>query len=109
MQVVSIIMLSFAFLGALDRIFGNKFGIGKEFEKGFLLLGQLVLSMMGMIVIAPVIADLLAPVFNFVYDVFHIEPSIIPASLFTLPPFSSKSNSIVCKAICITYSSPLEK
>ena len=80
--VVPIIMLAFALLGALDRIFGNKFGIGKEFEKGFLLLGQLALSMMGMIIIAPVIADLLSPVFNFIYDVLHIEPSILPASFF---------------------------
>ena len=82
MQVVPMIMIAFALLGALDRIFGNKLGIGKEFEKGFLLLGQLVLSMMGMIIIAPVIADLLSPVFDFVYDVFRIEPSIIPASIF---------------------------
>ena len=32
---------------------------------------------------------------------------VIPASLFTLPPFSSKENSIVCTAFSITYSSPL--
>ena len=82
MNVVSIIMLIFALLGALDRIFGNRFGIGKEFEKGFLLLGQLVLSMMGMIIIAPIIAELLSPAFDFVYNVLGIEPSIIPASLF---------------------------
>ena len=61
-------MLFFALLGALDRILGNKLGIGKEFEKGFLLLGQLVLSMMGMIIIAPVIAELLSPAFDFVYN-----------------------------------------
>lgn len=82
MNVASVIMLIFALLGALDRIIGNKFGIGKEFEKGFLLLGQIVLSMMGMIIIAPVFAQLLSPVFDFVYNVFGIEPSIIPASLF---------------------------
>lgn len=61
---------------------GNRFGLGKEFEKGFLLLGQLVLSMMGMIIIAPLLADLLAPFFDFVYRVCHIEPSIISASIF---------------------------
>ena len=82
MQVVPIIMIAFALLGALDRILGNKFGLGKEFEKGFLLLGQLVLSMMGMIIIAPVIADFLSPAFDFVYNVLGIEPSIIPATLF---------------------------
>ena len=82
MNAVSIIMLSFAGLGLADRLIGNKFGIGKEFEKGFLLLGQLVLSMMGMIIIVPVLAEILSPVFDFVYNVLGIEPSIIPASLF---------------------------
>ncbi|MBQ8426881.1 MAG: ethanolamine utilization protein EutH [Clostridia bacterium] len=82
MKVVSIIMLTFAFLGSIDRLFGNKVGLGKEFEKGFSLLGQLVLSMMGMIIIAPVLAEVLSPIFDFVYNVFKIEPSIIPASLF---------------------------
>ena len=82
MNVVSIIMLCFAMLGLADRLIGNKIGIGKEFEKGFLLLGQLVLSMMGMIIIAPVLAELLAPAFDFVYNVLGVEPSIIPATLF---------------------------
>ena len=82
MSVVSIIMLCFALIGLVDRLIGNKFGIGEEFEKGFLLLGQLVLSMMGMIIIAPVLAELLSGVFDFVYNVLGVEPSIIPASLF---------------------------
>lgn len=75
-------MLVFALLGALDRIIGNKFGLGKEFEKGFSLLGPIVLSMLGMLILAPVLAELLSPVFDFAYNVFKIEPSIIPAMLF---------------------------
>lgn len=82
MNVVSIIMLVFALLGALDRIFGNRFGIGKEFEKGFLLVGPLALSVIGMVVLSPALANLLAPFSAFVYDTFKIDPSIIPASLF---------------------------
>lgn len=82
MNVVSIVMLTFTVFGAIDRIFGNKIGIGKEFEKGILLLGQLVLSMLGMIIIAPVLADFLSPFFSFVYNTLKIEPSILPAMLF---------------------------
>ena len=82
MNVLSIVMASFAVLGILDRIIGNKFGLGKEFEKGFLLVGELALSMMGMIIVAPIIANLLSDFFNFVYDTLMVEPSIIPASLF---------------------------
>lgn len=81
MNFVSIIMLAFSLLGALDRIIGNRFGLGKEFEKGLMLLGNLSLSMFGMIVIAPYLAELLSPCFDFVYHVFGIDPSVIPASL----------------------------
>jgi len=82
MNFVAVIMVIFSMIGALDRILGNRFGVGKEFEKGFMLLGNMALSMIGMIIIAPFIADVLEPVFRFVSDVLHLDPSIIPASLF---------------------------
>ncbi len=82
MNFVSVIMLAFSILGALDRIIGNRFGLGKEFEKGFMLLGNIALSMIGMIVISPFIAKALAPCFDWVYNALRIDPSIIPASLF---------------------------
>lgn len=75
-------MVVFSVLGAVDRILGNRFGIGKEFEKGFMLFGTMALSMIGMIIISPFIAELLQPAFTWVYEVLHLDPSIIPASLF---------------------------
>lgn len=82
MNILTWIILIFSLLGALDRILNNRFGIGKEFERGFYLFGDMALSMIGMIVIAPFIADILTPVFDFVSNVLHIDSSIIPASLF---------------------------
>ena len=82
MNFVSVIMLVFSMIGAFDRIIGNKLGLSKEFEKGFMLLGNMSLSMIGMIIISPLIADSLSPVFDFVLEVLHVDPSIIPASLF---------------------------
>lgn len=82
MNALAIIMLVFACLGALDRIFGNKFGLGAEFERGFNLLGTMALSMIGMIVLSPVIADFVSPVLDFIYNAFGIDPSVVPASLF---------------------------
>ena len=62
-------MAVFAALGALDRILGNRFGIGKEFEEGILAMGSLAIAMIGVITLAPVLAALLKPVvvplFNF--------------------------------------------
>lgn len=82
MSFVSIVMLIFCIIGAVDRILGNKFGLGREFERGFMLLGNMALAMIGMIVLSPLIADLLSPCFNWIYDTLHLDPSIIPASLF---------------------------
>ena len=81
MNVLSIIMLVFAILGALDRIIGNKFGLGAEFEKGFMLLGNMALTMIGVIVLAPSIALFTVPAFDAVYNAIGIDPSIFAASI----------------------------
>ncbi len=82
MNALTIVILCFCVLGAADYLFGNKLGLGKEFEKGFKLLGVMALSMIGMIVISPWIATTLSPAFEWVYEVLRIDPSIIPSSLF---------------------------
>ncbi len=82
MNAISIVMLVFAILGALDRICGSKLGLGKEFEKGFSLLGPMALSMIGMTVIAPALGVWLKPFFEGFYNLLGIDPSILPASLF---------------------------
>jgi ethanolamine transporter len=75
------IMVGFAMLGALDRIIGNRVGLGKEFERGMMMLGPAALSMIGMLVLAPVIANLLQPALTAMAGVLPIDPSIIPAML----------------------------
>ena len=82
MNIMTTVMLVFSLLGAFDRIIGNRFGIGKEFEKGFMMFGANALSMIGMIVISPWIADTLSPVFTVVREALHLDPSLIPAMLF---------------------------
>ena len=82
MDYITIIVLVFSFLAVLDRIFGSRFGLAKEFEKAFMLLGNMSLSMIGMIVLAPAIAEAIKPVSEFVSEVLRLDSSIIPASLF---------------------------
>ena len=81
MNFVSIIMVIFSILAALDRIFGNKFGLGKEFEKGFMLLGTMALTMAGMLIITPAIGEMLKPIATGFYELTGIDPSVIPASI----------------------------
>lgn len=82
MSVLNIVILVFAAIGAVDYIIGCKFGVGKAFEKGFMLFGTMALSMIGMIVIAPWLAELVKPALDFVADTLRLDPSIVPAALF---------------------------
>lgn len=82
MNFVAAVMAIFSMLGAMDHIIGDKFGIGKEFERGIMLLGNLALAMIGILVISPFIAQLLEPVLSGVYNLFGIDPSVVPAILF---------------------------
>ncbi len=81
-QIISWIMIVFSILGAIDRIFGSRLGLGKEFERGIMLLGTMALSMVGMIVVSPMIAELLRPMLAAMAEVLPIDPSIVPATLF---------------------------
>ncbi len=45
MSPLTILILIFAALATVDYVIGNRLGIGKEFEKGFMLLGAMALSM----------------------------------------------------------------
>ncbi len=83
MNWLTIVVLIFLALGGIDYLLGNKFGLGKEFEKGFMLLGTMALSMLGMLIISPLLAEFLSPVTNGAYTLLGIDPSIIPASLFS--------------------------
>lgn len=82
MKFLTVLMLIFSVVGAADRILGNRFGVGKEFEKAFMLLGPMALSMIGMIVLSPLLAQLASPVSRVFANVLHLDPSVIPASLF---------------------------
>ena len=74
---ISYVMAVFAVLGGIDYFLGNKFGIGKEFERGIMLLGTMMLTMVGMIVLAPLFAELLTPVMKLMNGT--LDPSLLPA------------------------------
>lgn len=82
MSAITIIMLAFSVIGAVDRIIGNRLGLGKEYEKGFMLLGNMALSMIGMLILSPLLATWLDPVLVAFYGFTGIDPGVIPASLF---------------------------
>lgn len=96
MSWISVVVLIFAILGVADYLLGNKFGIGKEFEKGFSLFSSLVFSSLGILVLAPAIGVWLTPMFEKFYGLFRIDPSIIPASLFA----NDMGGATISKSVC---------
>lgn len=80
-EILIAVMAAFAVLGALDRICGNKFGLGKEFENGILAMGSLALAMIGIISLAPVLANLLRPVIVPVYEFLGADPAMFAGTI----------------------------
>ena len=80
-EILIWVMAGFAVLGAIDRIFGNKLGLGKEFEDGIQAMGSLALAMVGIIAIAPVLADLLKPVVVPVYRLVGADPAMFAGTI----------------------------
>ena len=80
-ELIVYLMVIFMVLGALDRIFGNRFGLGPQLEEGILAMGSLALAMIGIISLAPVLANLLRPVLGPVFRVFGADPAMFAGSL----------------------------
>ena len=74
-------MAGFAILGAFDRISDNRFGIGKHFEEGILAMGSLALAMIGIISLAPVLANVLKPVVVPVFSFFGADPAMFAGTI----------------------------
>ena len=80
-KVILWLMAVFMVLGALDRIFGGRFGLGKQFEEGILAIGALALSMLGILALAPVLARLLKPILVPVYGFLGADPAMFAGTI----------------------------
>ena len=80
-EVLMIVMAAGAVLGGFDRLRGNKWGFGDKFETGFMLLGSMALSMVGMICIAPVLAQWLGNVIVPLYRLIGVDPAMFGSLL----------------------------
>lgn len=75
------IMAAFALLGGIDRILGNRFGLGQPFEEGILAMGSLALAMIGIITLAPVLAGVLRPVVVPVFSFLGADPAMFAGTI----------------------------
>ena len=80
-EIILSLMAVFLVLGALDRVIGNKFGLGEKFEEGILAMGALALAMIGILCLAPVLSDLLRPVVVPVYAFLGADPAMFAGTI----------------------------
>ncbi len=80
-SVIMMVMMIFMVVGAVDRILGNKYGYGEEFENGFNAMGALAIAMAGVVAAAPVLAKLLGPIITPIYTMIGADPSMFATTL----------------------------
>ncbi|HHV78613.1 MAG TPA: ethanolamine utilization protein EutH [Firmicutes bacterium] len=80
-QIIITIMACFMMVGAVDRIIGNRFGLGKQFEEGFNAMGPLALAMVGVVSLAPVLAKILKPIIVPIYQALGADPAMFATTL----------------------------
>lgn len=76
-QIIMWIMAFGALLGGIDRIFGNRFGLGKRFEEGFSLLGPTALSMAGIICLTPLLSRFLRFALVPIWNQFGLDAGLL--------------------------------
>lgn len=80
-RILFILFALFAVAGGVDYIISNRFGLGKAFERGITTMGPLALTMTGMMVLAPLLADLLSPVILPLFNLMGVDPAMFAGSL----------------------------
>lgn len=80
-ELLITVMALFAVFGAIDRIAGNRLGLGQEFENGILAMGSLAMAMLGIIALAPVLASLLKPVVVPLYRILGADAAMFAGTI----------------------------
>lgn len=68
-------------IGGGDYMMGNRLGFGAKFCEGFKMMSQLALSATGIIVLAPMLAQWLAPVLTPFFHWLHADPAMFAATI----------------------------
>lgn len=97
-------------IGGVDKLFGNKFGLGEKFDEGFNSMGALALSVAGIVVLAPVIAEWLQPVLVPLFHMMNADPAMFASIIandmggYSLAMSLAQVKEVGLMAGCITAS-----
>lgn len=77
MNILIVILLFFALLGALDMVVGGRFGLAQSFENGMARIGALCLSMMGIYCMGIIIVRSTVPFWQGLQNLLPFDASIL--------------------------------
>lgn len=80
-SVLMILIAAGVVLGGVDKILGNRFGLGQKFDEGFLLMGPMALSMTGIICLAPFVSSLLGGIIRPAFSAVGMDPAMFGSIL----------------------------
>ena len=75
------VMAIFAGIGALDKMLGNRLGLGRKFEEGLAVMADLSLVMVGMLTISPVLGRILTPMVVPAFRALGADPGMFGGCL----------------------------
>lgn len=97
-------------IGGIDKLIGNRFGLGQKFDEGFQAMGDLALAVAGIVVLAPVLANWLQPALVSLFGLFHADPSMFTSIIandmggYSLAMSLAKDYEVGLMSGCITAS-----
>ncbi len=81
-EIIIYIMLAFMLFSAFDKLFlNNRFGYGEKFDDAYNAMGPLALSIVGIMCFAPVLGNVLTPVFTPVFRLAGADPAMLAGSI----------------------------
>lgn len=83
-NIVLWIIVIFSFVGGVDKLFNNRYGLGNKFEEGFKSMGGLAISMIGIISLAPVMAQFMLPLLSHLSKLTGADPSVFTSSILAV-------------------------
>ena len=83
-NIVLYIMVLFSIIGGIDKLLNNRYGLGEKFEEGFKSIGELALTMLGIISLSPVISKLIMPILYPLSQITRADPSVFISSILAV-------------------------
>ncbi|SDY73072.1 ethanolamine transporter [Proteiniborus ethanoligenes] len=80
-EIILYTIFAFAAIGAIDKLLGNKYGLGEKFNEGFMAMGSLSLTIIGIYALAPVLSTELSKIVTPIFAAIGADPSVFPASI----------------------------